>query len=205
MIKPTADELNVSRETYERLEVYVALLEKWTPKINLISKATIPDIWARHISDSVQVYRHAPQVFAHWLDLGSGGGMPGLVVAILAAEASRDSSVSLVESDGRKAAFLRTVLRDTGIPGQVLCERIESLPPQAADVVSARALADLSTLLTYTERHLKPGGIALFSKGVTWQNEVEIACREWSFNFDALKSATEEGSVILKIGEIARV
>jgi 16S rRNA (guanine527-N7)-methyltransferase len=205
VIKPTADDLNVSRETYERLEVYVALLEKWTPKINLISKATIPDIWTRHISDSVQVYRHGPQEFTSWLDLGSGGGMPGLIVAILAAQVSPDSVVTLVESDGRKAAFLRTVLRETGIPGQVLCGRIEALPPQKADVVSARALADLSTLLDYTARHLKLGGVALFSKGVTWQNEVEIARREWSFNFEALKSATEEGSVILKIGEIARV
>jgi 16S rRNA (guanine527-N7)-methyltransferase len=203
--KPTAAEINVSRETYERLEVYVALLEKWTPKINLISKATIPDIWARHIHDSVQVYQHAPQGFAHWLDLGSGGGMPGLVVAILAAESSRDHMVSLVESDGRKAAFLRTVLRETGVQGQVLCERIESLPTQDADIVSARALADLSALLSYTEPHLKPGGVALFSKGVTWQNEVEIARREWSFTLEALKSDTEQGSVILRIGDIARV
>lgn len=205
MIKPTADDLNVSRETYQRLEVYVALLEKWTPKINLISKSTIPDIWSRHIRDSVQVYRHGPQVFTHWLDLGSGGGMPGLVVAILAAGASREFMVSMVESDGRKAAFLRTVLRETGVPGQVLCERIENLPPQKADVISARALADLSVLLSYTERHLTADGVALFSKGVTWQNEVEIARREWSFNLEALKSETEEGSVILRIGDIARV
>jgi 16S rRNA (guanine527-N7)-methyltransferase len=203
--KPTADELSVSRETLQRLEVYVALLEKWTPKINLISKATIPDIWSRHISDSVQVYRHGPQDFSHWLDLGSGGGMPGLVVAILAAESNSDQMVSLVESDGRKAAFLRTVLRETGVQGQVLCERIETLSPQKADVVSARALADLSALLAYTARHLLPGGIALFSKGVTWQKEVEIARREWSFDLETLKSETEEGSVILRIGDIARV
>lgn len=205
MIKPTADDLNVSRETFQRLEVYVALLEKWTPKINLISKATIPDIWSRHISDSVQVYRFGPQSFTHWLDLGSGGGMPGLIVAILAAEVSNDYMVSLVESDGRKAAFLRTVLRETGVRGQVLCERIENLPPQHADVVSARALADLSALLAYTERHLKSGGVALFSKGVSWQNEVEIARREWSFTLEALKSETEEGSMILRIGDITRV
>ncbi|OZB17237.1 MAG: 16S rRNA (guanine(527)-N(7))-methyltransferase RsmG [Rhodobacterales bacterium 34-62-10] len=205
MNTPSADELNVSRETFQRLEVYVALLEKWTPKINLISKATIPDIWSRHIRDSVQVFRYGPQHFTHWLDLGSGGGMPGLIVAILSAEKPNESQVSLVESDGRKAAFLRTVLRETGVPGQVLCERIENLAPQQADVISARALADLSTLLGYTQRHLQPDGVALFSKGLRWENEVEIARREWSFTLEALKSETEKGSVILRIGDIARV
>lgn len=205
MTKPTADELNVSRETFQRLEVFVALLEKWTPNINLISRATIPEIWSRHIRDSIQVYRYGPKSFESWVDLGSGGGMPGLIVAILAAEKATQPMVSLVESDGRKAAFLRTALRETGVAGQVFPERIENLPAQNADVVSARALADLSTLLGYAQRHMKSGGIALLSKGATWENEVEIARSEWSFNLDALKSETEEGSVILRIGDIARV
>lgn len=205
MTKPSADDLNVSRETFRRLELFAALLEKWTPKINLISRATIPSIWSRHIRDSLQVYRNGPEDFGHWVDLGSGGGMPGLIVAILAAEKPSAPMVSLVESDGRKAAFLRTVLRETGVRGRVFCERIENLPAQNADVVSARALADLPTLLAYAQRHLKTGGIALLPKGVTWENEVEIARREWSFALDVLKSETEEGSVILRIGDIARV
>lgn len=205
MIIPSADELIVSRETFQRLEVFVALLEKWTPKINLISRASVPAIWSRHIRDSLQVYRNGPENFDHWVDLGSGGGLPGLVVAILAAEKPSRPTVSLVESDGRKAAFLRTVMRETGVPGRVFCERIENLPAQNADVVSARALADLQSLLAYVQRHLRPDGIALLPKGVTWENEVEIARREWSFTFDALKSETEEGSVILRIGDIARV
>jgi 16S rRNA (guanine527-N7)-methyltransferase len=203
--KPTADELNVSRETFERLESFVDLLEKWTAKINLVSRASVSAIWSRHIHDSVQVYRQGPETFDHWLDLGSGGGLPGLVVAILAAESPAQKMVTLVESDGRKAAFLRTALRETAVPGRVLCDRIEALPPQGADVVSARALADLNTLLGFAFRHLRAGGIALFSKGVTWEKEVETARLEWRFSLEVLKSETEEGSVILRIGDIARV
>ncbi|MDX1819464.1 MAG: 16S rRNA (guanine(527)-N(7))-methyltransferase RsmG [Paracoccaceae bacterium] len=205
MTKPSAEQLNVSRETFARLETYVGLLEKWTPKINLISKATVPLIWSRHVLDSMQVYRNAPAEFDHWVDLGSGGGLPGLIVAIMAAENPAQKMVTLVESDGRKAAFLRTALRETAVPGRVLCERIESLEPQRADVLSARALADLKSLLGYASRHLSADGVALFSKGVTWEKEVEMAQSEWSFDLEVTKSETEEGSVILRIGGISRV
>jgi 16S rRNA (guanine527-N7)-methyltransferase len=201
----SAQELNVSRETFERLTVFVDLLEKWTPKINLISKASVPFIWSRHILDSIEVYRHGPDVFGNWVDLGSGGGLPGLVIAILAAENPAQKTVTLVESDGRKAAFLRTALRETAVPGRVRCERIEALTPQNADVLSARALADLRTLLGYAHLHLAKGGTALFPKGVTWQKEVEAARSEWSFDLEILKSETEEGSVVLRIGDITRV
>ena len=201
---PTED-LDVSRETFERLQCYAALLEKWTLKINLISRSTIPFIWSRHIRDSLQVYRAGPEAFDSWVDLGSGGGLPGVVVAILAAESPAQKMVRLVESDGRKAAFLRTVLRETAVPGTVICERIEALAPQGADVLSARALADLNTLLGFAARHLSPAGVALLSKGATWEKEVERARQEWSFSCEALESETEKGSVILKIGDIARV
>jgi 16S rRNA (guanine527-N7)-methyltransferase len=201
----SAEDLDVSRETFERLQCYAALLEKWTLKINLISRSTIPFIWSRHIRDSLQVYRAGPEAFDSWVDLGSGGGLPGVVVAILAAESPAQKMVRLVESDGRKAAFLRTALRETAVPGSVICERIEALAPQGADVLSARALADLNTLLGFAARHLSPSGVALFSKGATWEKEVEEARREWSFSCEALESETEKGSVILKIGDIARV
>lgn len=205
MRKPTAEDLNVSRETFERLESYVALLEKWTPKINLISKSSIPEIWNRHIQDSLQVYRAGPDGFRHWVDLGSGGGFPGIVVAVLASDKLDQRRVSLVESDSRKAAFLRSAIREAAANGTVICERIESLAPQKADVVSARALADLKTLLGFAERHLVEGGVALFSKGISWEKEIDAARSEWSFTLDALRSETEEGSVILRIGDIARV
>jgi 16S rRNA (guanine527-N7)-methyltransferase len=201
----TAEALNVSRETFDRLEHYVHLIEKWTPTINLVAKSTIPVIWSRHIQDSLQVYRAGPDVFDSWVDLGSGAGLPGIVVAILAHENPTQQLTRLVESDKRKSAFLRTVLRDLGIRGEVLPERIEVLEPQSADVVSARALADLTILLGYAHRHLKLGGTALFSKGASWKKEVEDAQREWSFTCEALKSETGNGSVVLRIGEITRV
>jgi len=201
----TADDLNVSRETFEKFERYVQLIEKWTPKINLIAKSTVPTIWDRHIIDSLQVYRAGPDIFDRWLDLGSGAGLPGMVVAIMAHDRPHQRVTCLVESDKRKSAFLRTVLRDLDLRGEVIAERIEALEPQSADVVSARALADLRTLLGYADRHLKKGGIALFSKGASWKKEVEDAQQEWSFTFDALKSGTENGSVVLRIGEISRV
>ena len=205
MIRPSAAELNVSRETFERFEIYVSLIEKWTTKINLISRGSLPFVWTRHIRDSLQVYQCGPDRFDHWVDLGSGGGLPGVVVAILAAESPQQKKVTLVESDGRKAAFLRTALRETGVPGHVVCSRIEALDPQAADVISARALADLGQLLAFTERHLTPGGVAIFPKGVTWQDEVAAARMSWSFQLETHDSQTEDGSVILKIGDVARV
>jgi 16S rRNA (guanine527-N7)-methyltransferase len=201
----TAEALNVSRETFERFDRYVQLIEKWTPKINLIAKSTLPTIWSRHIEDSLQVYRAGPDIFDRWVDLGSGAGLPGIVVAIMARENPAQGVVCLVESDKRKSAFLRTALRELDLHGEVQSERIEALEPQLADVVSARALADLKVLLGYADRHLRKGGIAIFSKGEAWRREVEEAQQEWSFTFDALKSGTENGSVVLRIGEISRV
>lgn len=201
----TEEALNVSRETFRKLQAYVSLVEKWTPKINLIAKSTIPLIWSRHIRDSLQLCEAGPESFDLWVDLGSGGGFPGMVAAILAEGAPAKRSVTLVESDKRKSAFLRAALRETGVSGMVVPERIETLMPQGASVVSARALADLNTLMTYAHRHLATDGIALFSKGATWEKEILDARHTWSFSYDALKSETEDGSVVLRIGEIKRV
>jgi len=186
------------------LKIYVSLVEKWTSKINLIAKSTVPSIWSRHILDSVQLCKAGPDSFDVWVDMGSGAGFPGIVAAIMAQDSSQ-KTVTLVESDQRKAAFLRTALRETGVSGTVMPQRIEALTPQNADVVSARALADLTTLLSYADRHLVNGGVALFSKGANWEKEVEDAKVAWSFSYDALKSETEDGAVVLRIGEITRV
>ena len=178
-----ASSLNVSRETFERLEHYVALLHKWNPKINLVSRGTLQDVWERHIRDSLQVFEAAEGLTGAWVDLGSGGGLPGLVVAL----AQRPGfSVTLVESDQRKAAFLRTVLRETGSTGTVIAERL----PQ---------------LLGFCERHLAQEGVALLPKGITWKNEVAEAQKSFSFHCEAIKSCTQEGAVILRIREISRV
>jgi 16S rRNA (guanine527-N7)-methyltransferase len=191
--------LDVSRETLERLEVFSATLEKWNPKINLVSKSTIPSLWVRHIADSVQVYRSAPKSPRNWVDIGSGGGLPGLIVACIAHDENPEMKVTLIESDQRKCAFLRSAARECGVKVQVVAKRIELAAPQGADVLSARALGDLTELLGHAQRHLTPLGTAMFPKGVTWEKEVIDAQQIWDFEFDTAHSQTEAGSVILKI------
>jgi 16S rRNA (guanine527-N7)-methyltransferase len=196
--------IDVSRETLVRLQALAALIEKWNPKINLVSKNSLVHLWERHIIDSIQVFRCAQKV-DRWMDIGSGGGFPGLVVGILARESNPGMDLILVESDQRKATFLRTAIRETGITGRVLAERIENLQPQNAAILSARALSDLSSLLGFCERHLRQDGTALFPKGVTWKEEVGRARKTWSFDVDVVDSKTAEGSVILKIKGVERV
>lgn len=197
--------LNVSRETMGRLSQLAQLLEKWNSKINLVSPSTIQDLWSRHILDSAQIFELAGKKGGSWLDIGSGGGFPGLVVAILNEDAGRPWNVTMMESDIRKCTFLRTVLRETGVQAQVITARIEKAEPQDADIISARALADLDTLFDFSERHLHVSGKALFPKGVNWKKEVQVAENSWSFSAEAIKSETQEGAVILKVGEITRV
>lgn len=197
--------LDVSRETSGRLERFAALLEKWNAAINLVARSTLADLWDRHILDSAQVFALCPEGARHWADLGSGGGFPGLVVAILAAELRPELRVTLVESDVRKATFLMAAARDCGVSAQVLARRIEAVPPLGADVLSARALAPLDKLLAHAERHLAPGGVALFPKGAQHAAELSEALARWRFRSEKHPSRTDPDSVILKIGEIARV
>ncbi len=203
--KAAIDFLNVSRETVERLGAYDRLLRKWNPAINLVSKASIEDLWTRHIRDSAQLIEFLPADARLWADLGSGGGFPGLVVGILAAEIAPDLSVTLVESDQRKATFLSTVAREVGVNIQVLSLRIEDTPPLVADVVSARALAPLPILLGHGQRHLARGGVALFPKGAGHQAEIDESLECWRFSVHKHPSRTDEDAVILRIGDIARV
>lgn len=194
----------VSRETFDRLETFVALLRKWNPKINLVSAATLPEVWQRHILDSLQVFDVAATTSGHWADLGTGGGFPGLVVALVAAEEAPELRVTLVESDQRKAAFLAAVLRETGVRADLRAERIEALPPLAADVLSARALAPLPRLLDHAARHLAPGGRALFPKGQTHGEEVAEGLASWQFRVQKHPSRTDSQAVILEIEDISR-
>ncbi|MDU8927979.1 16S rRNA (guanine(527)-N(7))-methyltransferase RsmG [Alisedimentitalea sp. MJ-SS2] len=202
---PTPDSLDVSRETFDRLRIYADLLEKWNPRINLVAKSTLLDLWQRHFLDSLQVFRLLDAAVPHWADLGSGGGFPGLIVAIAAAEAGNPAKTTLVESDQRKAAFLRTVLRETSVSAQVIAQRIKKVPPLRADVLSARALAELSTLLEFAHLHLADGGTCLFPKGRNWKSELQTAQKAWHFSFEAIPSQTDSEAVILKIKGIARV
>ena len=197
------NELNVSRETLDRLEAFHALVAKWNKSINLVSKSSIPDLWDRHIWDSAQLAQISTSGGV-WVDIGSGGGFPGIVTAIFALETAPDRKTVLIESDIRKSAFLRTAIRELELNAKVLSERIELAHPQQADVMSARALADLTVLLGYADRHLIKGGTALFMKGATWQKEVEMALKSWSFELQSHKSKTNADAAILEIREIER-
>ena len=205
MTGPGWQALGVSRETYARLERLVALLEKWSARINLVARSSLNDVWIRHVADSLQLWSLSSDPPGVWAELGSGGGFPGLVCACMAADTSPETRFVLVESDARKAAFLRAAIRETGVNAVVETDRIEKLSPIGAGVVSARALADLGTLLSYAERHLKPEGTAIFPKGARWQHELEAAKLGWSFDVEAVKSSTDENAVVLKLRNIRRV
>lgn len=200
-----AQRVNVSRETLSRLEGLERLLRKWNAAINLVSANTLEQVWTRHFLDSAQIFELAPETAKTWVDLGSGGGFPGLVVGILAKEARPDLRLTLVESDKRKAAFLIAAIRELGLNAVVRAERIEAAAPQHADVLSARALAALPLLLEFTERHLSRNGVALFPKGETWREELAQAQQTWSFQVEALPSQTDTEAVILRIKGLSRV
>ena len=204
MNSPSWLKTDVSRETFERLEAYVALIEKWNPKINLVSKSSLPEIWDRHIWDSAQIFDIAVEGSV-WADFGSGGGLPGIVLAIFAKERRPDMQFYLVESDQRKCAFLRNAVREIGLNVKVHAERIEALDPIGASVISARALTDLNGLLEFVERHSAKNGVAILPKGETWEKEILQAQENWSFEYEEITSKTNNDAAILKIKDFARV
>ena len=196
---------NVSRETLDQLRALESIALKWTKKINLVSRESSKMMWERHILDSIQVYRVAPSHIWHWADLGSGGGFPGLVVAVIAQASKMPPQITLVESDERKCAFLGAALRETGAVATVINERIEAVPALNADVISARALADLPTLMMYAEQHLAPEGTAIFPKGAHWESELESAKLRWKFDCSVTKSELKDDAAILSIKGVSRV
>lgn len=195
-------DLDVSRETYDALKAYQRLLEKWTTRINLISKSTHDDVWVRHICDSAQVMALASPHARHWVDIGSGGGLPGLVVAILAKELNPQLRVTLIESDQRKAVFLRTVVRELQLSATVQAKRIEAVGPLKADIISARALAELSDLLRVTHPFMGKNTQCLFMKGKNWSKEVKEAEKSWQFQAERFISKTNHEAVILSVRNV---
>lgn len=202
--EPSIAGLSVSRETLQALQQFEALVRRWTPAINLVSKATLANLWDRHIVDSAQVFSVCRPEVKTWVDLGSGGGFPGLVVAILARELRPDLRVTLVESDQRKATFLRQASQNLGLKVTVRSDRIESLPPLQADVLSARALAPLSELLAFADLHLAGGGVAIFPKGSRYLEELAEARNAWAFDVDTQRSLSDAEAAILVIRNIHR-
>jgi 16S rRNA (guanine527-N7)-methyltransferase len=200
----TSDEFaaceHVSRETLNRLEYFVSELIRWQSKINLVSPKSLDDVWRRHIQDSGQLYPLiAPG--STILDLGSGAGFPGLILAIMS---GGGLDVHLVESDQRKAAFMREVARGIGIKITLHVVRIEKLTPFPVDFVTSRALSSLDQLLDFAAPFMKEGGQCLFLKGKSWQEELTSAEKNWRMRAERIPSRTDPEGAILKISEVHR-
>ncbi|WP_105386307.1 16S rRNA (guanine(527)-N(7))-methyltransferase RsmG [Neorhizobium alkalisoli] len=194
---------SVSRETQERLEHFAGLFQKWAKTINLVAPSTLDELWRRHIADSAQIFQLSPEP-NRWVDLGSGGGFPGVITAIFLAEIG-GGWVHLVESNQKKAAFLRVALGETGARGSIHPIRIETATDviPECDLISARALAELEQLLFYTASWTNNKNTrAFFHKGRDYANEVEKARGRWAFDLIKHDSAVEPDSVILELSNI---
>lgn len=188
----------VSRETMEKLCIYARLLQKWQPTINLVSNTTLPHLWERHIIDSAQLVPFLPPTGGNKtlkiVDMGSGGGFPGLILALMTSH-----HLHLVESDSRKIAFLRTVIRETGCSAQLHPVRVESLPFMNADMLTARALASLQKLLELSKKQHHAGLSCLFMKGRTADSEKEELTGWSQLNITAQASKTDPQGQILQL------
>ncbi len=188
------DRLNVSRETVDQLSVYLALLEKWQQRINLVSSATLAKVWRRHILDSAQLVVYLPENGAHILDVGSGAGFPGLVLSIIT-----DNKVTLVESDQRKSVFLQTVIRELGLTATVRNERIEAVPAIGANIVTARALASVERMLLLLKRQMSSVESCLFLKGASLQEELTALQSYPNIGYRIHPSVTSQDGAILEL------
>ncbi len=194
---------HVSRESWQRLERYVGLLVTWQKSINLIAPSTVEDIWQRHVADSLQLINHIPENTQAIADLGSGGGLPGMVLACVG-----DWTVHLHESNQKKAAFLMEALRVTGTRGKVHRLRLEDLAtaqdlPQV-QAVTARALAPLPKLLEYASPYLNQGATGYFHKGADVDSELTAALKSWKIDYQKHGSLTDSSAVILQVKEATR-
>ena len=196
-------EVGVSRETLAKLEAYADLLVKWNRKINLVADSTLDDLWRRHMLDSAQLIFHLPPVPTGRrrviIDIGSGAGFPGMVLSVLGA-----GDVHLVDSDQRKAIFLREVAREVGSDAHIHAVRVEQMKDFAVDVVTARAFAPLPELLEQAEPYLREGVYGLFLKGKSANQELAEAELRWSMRADRHPSRSDPSGTILQIGVLGR-
>jgi 16S rRNA (guanine527-N7)-methyltransferase len=190
-------------ETMERLKLFVALLEKWQEKINLVGKSTLADVWRRHVLDSAQIAPHVVEKKGQnkitIADIGSGAGFPGIVLAIVTGR-----HVHLIESDQRKCVFLSEAARVTEAPVTIINRRIESVTDIKFDVVLARALAPLDELIGLAAAILELGGCCFFFKGQRVSDELTKALKHWKIIVTRIPSVTDPNAVVLKLEDIAR-
>ncbi|QPC86070.1 16S rRNA (guanine(527)-N(7))-methyltransferase RsmG [Mesorhizobium sp. NBSH29] len=192
----------VSRETFEKLLVFETRFLHWAKRVNLVSSSTIPHLWSRHILDSAQLLSLAPEALS-WVDLGSGGGFPGAVLAVLLADRP-GAHIDLVESNRKKAAFLQSVLGELRAPARVHARRIEESHSvvTAPQIVTARALAPLSPLLALAEPWLQGEAKALFHKGRDYRSEIEESIHRWEFHLVEHVSIVDPDGAILEISRL---
>ncbi len=201
----------VSRETADRLEIYAEALRHWQRTINLVAPATLETIWQRHFADSAQLLDLAPSEAETWLDLGSGAGFPGLVLALLLLDRDRKARMTLVESDQRKGAFLADVVRRTGLAQamtvDILCDRVEAPATRdkvgKADVVTSRALAPMDRLLALAQPFFGPQTHGLFLKGRSIEAEMDAAAKVWRLDYDLAPSRTDRFGRIVVLRSFA--
>ncbi len=189
--------LGASPETSERLAAHVAVLRQWQPRLKLVGPGTVDDIWSRHVLDCGQIARYVPPTCRRLVDLGSGAGLPGLILAIMGVV-----GVELVERDERKVAFLHAAANACDVDVVIHGMRIEDLPSGQADVVTARALASLDVLLPITAPFLGEGSVAIFPKGRSVDDELKSAARHWHMWFSRHPSLSDARSSVLVINRI---
>ncbi len=204
MAAPTDLLDGVSRETRRKLEIYVEMLSKWNKSINLVAKSTLDDVWRRHIVDSLQI-ASADINAGSWIDLGSGGGLPGLIIAAKKAENTSSAHMTMVESDQRKCAFIAAAADAMELDVSIQCRRIEESTAETYDVVSARALASLPNLLELALPYRHEKTLCIFPKGAKAEREMNAALKVWNVNYEALQSITDPSSTIFRIQEYSRV
>lgn len=190
---------DVSRETLDRLDRIISELDVWRQKSNLIGPKEWPQIWTRHVGDSWQLLDHIPEA-AHIVDLGSGAGFPGLIIAA----ARPNAHVTMMESVGKKCAFLRAAIEAVSLNAAVYQGRIEAAPPIKADFVTARAFAPMPQLLEYASPWLRKGATGVFPKGERWKEELTEALQKWNFAYEAIPSRSGGSGVILIVREVLR-
>ncbi len=185
---------DVSRETFEQFRIYERLLRHWQRAINLVARGTLDDLWHRHFLDSAQIVRALPDTATSLLDIGSGAGFPGLVLAMLGVE-----DVHLVESDQRKCQFLRTAVRETAVDVTIHNVRVETLPAQPFDAVTARACAPLTSLLGFSRPFLHSGSVSVFPKGARVQEELTAAEARWIMRYTIIPSITNRSGTLVRL------
>ena len=198
-----SEKFHVSRETMTRLEIYKTLLVKWQKSINLIGPSTLAQFWSRHAEDSAQLLSLVPTTAKKWIDLGTGAGFPGLIIAQFWAKKENGATIHLIERDHKKCAFLRQVIRETNVKVQIHETKIEDVGKtdhhiyENVDIMSARALASLSKLFSLSEKFFNRKTIGLFMKGCEWKNDIKESEKIWQCDITPIISQTDQQSRIL--------